>query len=204
MFCVKQFPGGVLSILLALLLVRPGGSEEVPPINPETMAKVMELAEPGPEHGRLAALQGSWLASVKIWMEPGAEPILAEGQAENTMILDGRFLESNGSSGEGPMAGESLWIFGFDRRFEKYTVVGFDTWGTYYIGAEGAYNKEDNTIVMYGEDVDPIIGHTQKYDIIVKFVDDETFIWSIVFKDKMHTRGADEFKMVEVTYTRAD
>ena len=204
MFSATGISRGVLSILLVLLIMGTGNAEEVPTIDPETMARVMELAKPGPEHERLAALEGSWVASVKIWMEPGAEPITVEGQADNKMILGGRFLESRGSSGEGPMAGESLWIFGFDRRYELYTVVGFDTWGTYYITGSGPYHKNDETIVMYGEDEDPIMGHTQKYDIVVQFVDENTFIWSVVFKDKMHTKGADEFKMVEVTYTRAD
>ena len=44
-------------------------------IDVEAMALHMELAKPGPEHERLAELEGVWHQHVKAWMEPGAEPM---------------------------------------------------------------------------------------------------------------------------------
>ena len=49
-----------------------------------------------------------------------------------------------------------------------------------------------------------LLGFTQQFDIILRFLNDDSFAWEIVFKDSVHTQGGDDFKMVEVTYTRSD
>jgi hypothetical protein len=157
----------------------------------EKMALMMELAKPGPEHQMLEKMTGTWEQDIKIWMKPGAEPMLMNGKSVNEMILGGRFLKSNVSGGEGEMKMEGLSIMGFDRRHQKFTTVGFDTWGTYYITAAGPYDEETKSIIMYGEDEEVTMGVTQKYDIIVRFVDDNTYVSEVVFKE-----------MVEVTSKR--
>jgi hypothetical protein len=124
-----------------------------------------------------------------------------KGTSINEMILGGRFLQSKVTSGEGEMKSEGLNLMGYDRRHKHFTTVGFDTWGTYYITASGSYNEETNSIVMYGEDEEPTWEMIQKYNIIVRFIDDDTFISEVIFKDK-RTPDESEFKMVEVTNKR--
>ena len=167
----------------------------------EKMNEMMELAKPGPEHKMLEKMVGTWEQTVKLWMSPGAEPAEMKGQTINKMILGGRFLQSNISSGEGEMKMEGLNLMGYDRRHKHFTTVGFDTWGTYYVTAAGPYNEGSKSIVMYGEDEEPTMEMTQKYNIIVRFVDEETFVSEIIFKDK-RTPDESEFKMVEVTNKR--
>lgn len=82
------------------------------------------------------------------------------------MILGGRFLLMESKSGEGEMYTETFNLAGFDRRHKKYTTIGLDTWGTYYVTAAGSYNDTTKTLKMYGEDQDPVMGFTQKYDFI--------------------------------------
>ncbi len=167
----------------------------------EKMNEMMELAKPGPEHKMLEKMVGTWDQTVKLWMSPGAEPAEMKGKAVNKMILGGRFLQSNISSGEGEMKMEGLNLMGYDRRHKHFTTVGFDTWGTYYVTAAGPYNEGSKSIVMYGEDEEPTMEMTQKYNIIVRFVDEDTFVSEIIFKDK-RTPDESEFKMVEVTNKR--
>jgi hypothetical protein len=167
----------------------------------EKMKEMMELAKPGPEHKMLEKMVGTWEQTVKIWMKPGAEPAEMKGTSVNKMILGGRFLQSNVSGGEGEMKMEGLNLMGYDRRHKHFTTVGFDTWGTYYVTAAGPYNEETNSIFMYGEDEEVTMEMTQKYNIIVRFVDDDTFVSEIIFKDK-RTPDESEFKMVQVTNKR--
>jgi hypothetical protein len=167
----------------------------------EKMNEMMELAKPGPEHKMLEKMVGTWEQTVKLWMSPGAEPAEMKGKAVNKMILGGRFLQSNISSGEGEMKSEGLNLMGYDRRHKQFTTVGFDTWGTYYVTAAGSYDKESKSIVMYGEDEEPTWEMTQKYNIVVRFVDEDTIISEVIFKDK-RTPDESEFKMVEVTNKR--
>jgi hypothetical protein len=149
----------------------------------------------------LEKMVGTWDQTVKFWMKPGTEPAEMKGEAVNKMILGGRFLQSNVCGGEGEMKMEGLNLMGYDRRHKQFTTVGFDTWGTYYVTAAGSYDDKTKSIVMYGEDEEPTAGITQKYDIIVRFIDDDTFISEIVFKDE-RTPDQSEFKMVEVTNKR--
>ncbi|MEE9553631.1 MAG: DUF1579 family protein [candidate division Zixibacteria bacterium] len=170
----------------------------------EIMAKAMELAQPGEEHKLLERLTGEWNAETKMWMSPGADPMILPGKAGLKMILDGRFLYGEYSITSDQMKGDGLFVTGFDRRHEKFTYIGFDTWGTYSVSASGTYDEETKSITMYGEDVDPIMGHTQKYNLVFTFNSDDTWKFEVIFLDKVHTQGGDQFKMVEVNYIRAE
>ena len=164
-------------------------------------AESYALAGPGPEHQRLQALVGKWDQEITVWSKPGAKPMTLKGSCENKMILGGRFLVSESRGNMGAMSVESTHITGFDRRHKKYTVIGLDTFGTYYVTAAGPFDDAKQAVVMYGEDVDPILG-TQKYDMILRVLNPDKYTIEIVFKDKEHTQGAAEFKAVEITYTR--
>jgi hypothetical protein len=133
-------------------------------MNEKEMEAYMELAKPGKEHKILESLTGTWNQELKIWHEPGKDPMVASGIAEGKMILGGRFVTTTSTSGEGDMKTEGLHILGFDRRHKKFTMVGFDNWGTYFVTAQGTYDKSTKTITMYGEDEDPIMGVTQKFN----------------------------------------
>jgi len=168
----------------------------------EMMARSMELAKPGEEHRLLEKLAGTWNFEIKMWMEPGAEPKLIQGMSTGRMILGGRFLVSE-SKTPSPMGEvEQMSIMGFDRRFGHYTTIGLDTWGTYYVTAAGPYDSTTRTITMSGQDHDPVFKGTQIYDFVLRLVSDDEFVWEIIFKDEVHTRGGDPFKMVAITYRR--
>lgn len=165
------------------------------------IAAYMELAKPGPEHKQLESLVGTWDQEIKFFMQPGKPPMTFKGTCQNRMILGGRFLVSEAKGGSGPMAFESMIIMGFDRRTGKFTTVGFDSEGTYYVAGAGPYDQSRKAIVMYGEDVDPVLG-TQKYDMVMTIVSPTKYTKEVVFKDPAHTHGLPEFKMVEITFTK--
>jgi hypothetical protein len=162
------------------------------------------LAQPGPEHERLAQQVGKWNYEFKMWMEPGGSPMVYSGTSESKMILDGRFLQNDGLTGAGtPMETKSVHIYGFDRRKQEYTLVGFDTWGTYWVTAAGKFDEKKNAIVMHGSDYDPIMGFTQEFDFVYQFKGPDTSVFEVIFTDSVMSKGTGAFKMVEVTSTRA-
>lgn len=166
------------------------------------MARSMELGKPGPEHERLARLAGTWSLEAKIWPSPGAEPQVVHGSGTAAPILGGRFLVRRVTLGEGMFAGESMTIIGFDRRSEEYTLIELDTVGTYWITAAGPADASGSRAVLSGTDDDPVFEHTQEYDFVLRFVDDDTWVTEIIFKDDAHTGGGGPFKMVEMTARR--
>jgi hypothetical protein len=195
----------VVSLLFTLILSTSTALSQEKPSEADKAkmaAAYYQLAKPGPEHKQLESLVGAWDQEVKYWMQPGKPPMTFKGTCQNRMILGGRFLLSESKSGEGQMAVESMIIVGFDRRHKKYTTVALDTTGTYWVTAAGLYDDSKKAIVMYGEDVDPALGHTQKYDMVTRVISPTQYVTEVIFKDPEHTGGQKELKLVEVTHTR--
>lgn len=196
-----------LSLVLAAMLLAPSASAQTAP-TPEEQRRMAELYrranEPGEPHARLAVLEGTWNTEARVWPGPGAEPKVVRGTARNEMILGGRFLATESTASLDGASWDALLVTGYDGRHGHYTQVAFDTWGTYYVTAAGDRSEEAGAIVMSGEDRDPILGHTQVYDFILRIVDADRYVTEIVFKDPVHDPGGAGFKMVEIVHTRAN
>lgn len=197
-------PPLALMALFAIALCPAGAAAQEMPGEAELeamVAKSLELAAPGPEHVRFQQMVGTWDAHMTLWPHPGAEPIVVEGTTESELILGGRYLLQSTVLPEGYFAGESIAILGFDRRSAEYTLIGLDTVATYWVTAQGPASG-DREAVLSGEDFDPVFGGTQEYDFVLRWEDDNTFVTQIIFKDALHTRGGDPFKMVEIVARR--
>ncbi len=173
---------------IAVLLPAVVTAQELP--DSARMARLAELARPGPEHERLAALEGSWDVT---FTGPG---ISLTGVATNRMILGGRFLASSvtGSGGEPPF--EALTILGFDRGPGVYTAVGFDTFGTFYVTGAGTWNPETDRAVLTGSYDDPVTGHAHEYEFVWTIPSEDRYTWSVVFLDEgtRHTVMRGEYR----------
>ncbi len=193
------------ALLLPWLLAAAPAVAQVPATPEERQRiaqEVLAAAQPGPEHADLMALAGSWDVAGQLWSAPGAEPIELTFPAENRAVLGGRFLESRASGEMMGMPIEALTIYGFDRRHRTYTVVGFDSFGTYYVTGAGTMDPATRTVAMDGTDDDPITKMTQAYTLHLRFVDPDTYVTDVVFHDAAHAGGGPSFKAVELTYRR--
>lgn len=195
-----------LAAFVALLALNASALAVDAKLPPDSLAKLwavaQELALPGPEHELLKGLAGNWKQEASIWMEPGAAPVTTTLSGEVSPILGGRFMQSVSKGLIFGVEGEAISIFGFDRRHKKYTVVGFDTQGTYYVTAAGTFDPKTSSITLSGIDEDPVFNVVQKYDFVLKIVDKDKYIWSVIFKSPEMTGGAPEFKMLEIVNTR--
>lgn len=48
--------------------------------------------------------------------------------------------------------------------------------GAYWVTAAGPYDDSRKAIVMYREDVDPALGHTQKYNMVTRIISANQYI----------------------------
>ena len=192
----------ILSFALVASAAPAMAQQPAPEERKRIMQEMMSAAQPGPEHQRLARLAGTWDVSFQMFSHGGGPSMNAKGVAENRMILGGRFLESRMVAGEDPMKMEALVLYGFDRRHAKYTTVGYDTGGTYYVTAAGTWADSSRAITLSGTDDDPIAKHTQVYDMHLRIVDDDTYVTDVVFTDAAHTGGKGPFKAFEATFRR--
>lgn len=189
-----------LLLATALLAASPvAAQDQMKPPTPEEMQAMMAMMGPGPEHKDFEPLAGTW--DMDITFNMGGPPMKVAGRAVNTLILGGRFLQSatKGHAAAMGMDIESLSIYGFDRRTNEYTVVGYDTMGTYYVTAAGKKQPGAKEVVMQGsvEENAPVRGRMD-YDMVLRWVDADTYVSEIIFKFP-----AGPMKIAEMTFRRA-
>ena len=187
----------LIVVLLAVAAALVAFAEEPKkPSSDEMMAMYMDMAKPVAGHDRLRSLAGRWNMTLKLWMDPSEPPQEFAGTAAGKMVLGGRFLQLDGKT-TGNLESESLTLMGFDRRTDDYTLVGYDTLGTYYITAAGKPGTEG--VVLHGSYLQPPHGGEQKYRFVWKSpsADSHTMELFFVMPD------GKEVRVAETVYRRA-
>ena len=160
----------------------------------EAMAK---YSTPGPEHKALEQFVGTWDATVKMWMAPGAPPQESTGTAENKMTLGGRFLEQHyeGTFMNQPFTG--MGYTGYDLYKKQYIGTWMDSMGTSIMNSTGTADPS-GTMTFTGKMDDPVAKKTQPFKETMKVVDNDHHVF------EMWSPGPDGkmFKMMEISYTR--
>lgn len=167
--------------------------------DPAAMAEMMRLAQPGPEHEELARYAGEWDVTMSLAMMPGAAPMQAQAKAVAASILGKRFLEIDTEGSMMGMPVQSKSLLGFDRRHGRWTTVGFDTMGTYWVSGQGVRDA-DGVARLHGVDDDP--KGKQVYTFELKFVDADEFTIDVVFAQIGETKFEPPHRAVSMRYTR--
>ena len=166
-----------------MLVVVAGGAEaQMEQPTPEQMQAMMAAMQPGPEHERLGQLVGEWDAEIAFSFAPGQTQTL-QAKLVGRSVLGGRFVMLEMASPESLMGIpiEGMTIHGYDRRTGEHTILGLDTFGTYYVEGAGKGDASTNPIVMRGSHHDPVMDRDEVYDFVVRFVDADTWESEVVF-----------------------
>lgn len=151
------------------------------------------------EHELLEGLVGEYKTEARIYMDPSGGPLKSHGQSKAAWILGKRFVKiesSVGQAAEGKeLASESLTIYGFDTRSRRYTVVAFDTLGTYWVSGEGTYDAASKELRLAGTVTEE--GQTMKFRWMVKLEDTRN-----VTTVSIGLGGEDWMKVSELVQTR--
>jgi len=160
------FAAFVLAVIVTTSLVlrlSPSAARADPPktkaqIRLEDVAKQLEeMSARAKEHDLLEALAGSWNVEGRVWTDPpqpnhpGQPPLVAHGTMKCAWVLGKRFMRCEAQIGQtGELRSESMTMYGYDTRTKKYTVVGFDSFGTTYVQASGRYDEESKALTLEG------------------------------------------------------
>ncbi len=162
----------------------------------DAMAEAMaKLAKPGDKHAWMKRCEGTWKTEVKSWYAPG-EPAVSHGTAEMKMILGGRYLEQRfkGSMMDQPYEGVGLQ--GYDNGKQKFWSTWSDDMSTGVLVSEGTLDESGKVLTFTAKGPAPD-GTMVDYRMTSQFVDDKSFVFTM-----FGTMGAQEMKMMEITYTR--
>ncbi len=158
------------------------------------MAEMERLAAPGPAHEKLKAMEGKWKAAQKTWLAPG-EPMVADGVAENRMILGGRFLEQHYQGTFQGRPYEAHGLTGYDNEKGAYTSSWIDTWSTSTMIGEGSVDAHDD-LVMKSSGAGPD-GKPAEFRTVTHRADANRTVFSLY----VSSNGVEKL-MMEITYTR--
>jgi hypothetical protein len=157
-----------------------------------------KMGTPGPNHKLLEPLIGKWQCKVKIYIEPGKDPIESEATAERKWIMDGRYIAEtyDGNAFGKPFKG--MGLIGYDNAKKKYSVVWIDSMSTSIMFTTGTYDAATKTFTYRNEDVDPFSGTMMKSRDIVRIVDADHHRLEMYKQPP----GGKEFKTIEISCTR--
>src|SRR5690349_2051613 len=105
---------GLLLVCTSAFAQHDHGEKKPPAMDPAAMEAMMKAGTPGDAHKALNGFAGSWTASSKMWMMPGADPMTMDGTAEMKWVLDGHYLEQRFTGSFMGMPFTGLGYVGYD------------------------------------------------------------------------------------------
>jgi hypothetical protein len=182
---------------------KPGG--QPPAMTPEQeamMQKCIEAGTPGENHKILAAKVGKWNGTGKFWMEPGGQPMENNFSAEYKSLYEGRYftetVEGPGMMGEGTFMGQGTC--GYDNVTKKFFFTWIDSMSTGLMDGTGTYNAGNKTFTYNTEHSCPVTGKRVTGRTVETWKGNDQIL---VESYGPHPETGKEFKMMEITYTRA-
>lgn len=154
-----------------------------------------------PEHELLKGFEGSWRASVKMWMDPARDPMVSTGTMTNTLILDGKFLEQDYADESGMFRGRGL--FGYNTIEKRWEGLWVDTMATFMMHERGVYDAETRTWEMTEEIRDPDSGHMMRKRSVVTVSDTDHHTMTMSFTPLAGENAGIESRCMEIAYERA-
>jgi len=171
----------------------------------EDMQKMMELSKLNENHKILAGLAGSWSYTVKMWMDPSAQPQESKGTAVTKSIMEGRYFvtDVNGHmmmpGADGKMKQfnfKGMGVDGYDNVKKKFVNTWGDNMGTGLMMAEGDYDPATKALT-YVSEMEMIPGMKTKVREVVTITDKDHHIM-----EWYEDRGGNDVKTMEINYTR--
>jgi hypothetical protein len=152
---------------------------------------------PGDEHRILSRLAGEWSATITFPGQSASQSRSLTGIMRADTVLGRRFLEIKTSAAAGEASVDALTILGFDGRHDRFTYVGFDTFGTYYVTAEGQLNAARDELVLEGTDRESPT-RSKHFEVVFRFSSEDEFTQDIVF----HREDGGSFVVLSGRYVR--
>ena len=145
---------GAAALLATLVPVSSGAQDDAQ--KGEGMEGMPAPPKPGPEHACFLKAAGTWKATLKMWMAPGTDPMMMEGQEVAQTICGGMGVTTSftGSSPMGDMTGHGTESY--DVYQKKYIGYWVDNWGAVSL-YEGT--ADDKGVITYtANGPDPMTG----------------------------------------------
>ena len=162
-------------------------------------ARMRQLATPGAEHTVLNPLEGTFQATVELWMAPGAKPELSTGTSINTWALGQRFMQTTYT---GQFMGEVFHGFGhlgFDKVRGQYVGYWVDSMGTQMMNiSTGQASLDGKSITLRRVTKDAITGKDVEMKEVLNIKNENQHEWEMWG----HAPDGTYYRQARIAYTR--
>jgi hypothetical protein len=180
---------------LVTMTAAAGTPKKSDPAADAAMAEMMKYANPGPQHEKLKAMEGTWDAVVKSWMGPG-EPVVSKGVMKNEMELGGRVLESKYKGEFQGQPFDGFGMTGYDLKADKLLSLWTDTMSTSWMVMDGKMSSDGKEMTTTGT-MDGMDGKPMPVRTVTKIEGPDKHVYSMYGQ-----MNGQEVPVMEITYTR--
>lgn len=192
--------GALVLVCLALPALAQEKKDAAPSADEKAMMEAwMKSATPNEHHKAMEPMVGTFNAHVKSWMAPGAPPMESDGVSTNTWVLGGRYVQMSFKGSFMNMPFEGIGFTGYDNLKKQYISSWMDNMSTWPMMTSGTMDVKAKTMTFSGAAPDPMTGKDMPVTEKVVVTDNDHHSM------EMWGPGPDgkNFKMMEITYTRA-
>jgi hypothetical protein len=197
----------VCVIVIFLLLVSMGmdgatlAAQEKNPIIEKTLKELIvmkDLTAPGENHKHLEYFIGNWESAVKLWVEPGTDPLCYRQDIFVKFLLGGRITYAEIKSNILGAESDQVVITGYDSIKKEFYQVTFSDLGTRYTTSAGTLDKSGKirTETLLYED--SATGEKVTFKFVTTLIDNNKYTFDVY---QIDSKGK-ETKGMEVTYFR--
>jgi len=161
------------------------------------LAQEMPMPKPGPEHKVLAMDEGTWDATVEMFMAPGAPPMVSQGTEVNTLGCGGLCLITDFKADMGGMPFHGHGTATWDPARKKYVGTWVDSMSTGVMTSEGTYDAATKTSTAWSESTSPT-GEKVKQKGVVVYKDPGTRVFTM----SMPGPDGKDMQTMKITYKK--
>lgn len=156
--------GAMLALILTLgAKPQDGGGDPMS----EMMSQAAKWTAPGKKHEILERFLGEWETEMKFTMAGMDKMPPSKGESKVTWLMDGRWIQSEGTGSMMGMPMKNFMIMGYDNFKKSFRVTMLNSIDTAMLVSEGDLTQNEDVLITYGT-LDEYL--TGEHDKMVKYV----------------------------------
>ncbi len=153
--------------------------------------------KPGPIHKELARMAGDYETVAKFWIKPGTEPMVSNGTAKITSVVNGGCILEESTGTQMGQGFKALRLTGYNNLTKQYESTWTYSLATGLMHMTGT-SKDDGKTIEWVASYTNDNGAKQNLYVSTRRIDDDQFVVELVAKTPDGNKGP----TLETTYTR--
>ncbi len=187
----------LVTLVLGIMVFAEEKKQEISEEDKKMMELLEKYATPGENHKHLDYFVGDWESLVKMYGEPGTEPLTHKQEITVKWILGGRYLRA---LLKGNLLGKPYEVFvftGYDNYNEKVFAIQLSTMDTGYFISTGTLSKDGKVRTETGT-MDDVTGKKINIKAVTTLLDKDKYRYDFYTLDA----NGKETRSMEIIYTR--